>query len=130
MGKQEEKMILIENWMFWMFLIAALCMFASIFVMNKSISSLERDVELNKSVLSDLMNELVLENCDCEECTQESNETKTKTNLVSYNGEEKTLKKWCEELNLNYNTMNSRIKRLGWSVEKAFNTPTQSRKKT
>lgn len=42
---------------------------------------------------------------------------------VEYKGKVKTLAQWVEELNLPYHTVYSRIKRWGWTVEKAFETP-------
>lgn len=38
---------------------------------------------------------------------------------VTYRGETKTLKEWCELLSLNYNTLYSRL-RSGWDIEKMF----------
>lgn len=43
--------------------------------------------------------------------------------LIEYNGVSKTLKQWCEELELNYKNTHKRIKNLGWSIEKAFLEP-------
>jgi len=43
--------------------------------------------------------------------------------FIEYRGEIKTLSEWCEKLDLAYYTIQSRIKKLGWSVEKAFEMP-------
>lgn len=42
--------------------------------------------------------------------------------IVNYKGEEKPLKQWCEDLNLNYKKIFARIKQLGWTVDKALST--------
>lgn len=39
---------------------------------------------------------------------------------IKYNGETKSLRKWCKELNLNYKKVWWRIHN-GWSIERAFN---------
>ena len=61
-------------------------------------------------------------NCTWENAKSQANNRSTNF-IVKYNGEEKTLKTWCEELGLGYQTIYARIKRYGWSVEKAFETP-------
>lgn len=61
-------------------------------------------------------------NCTWEDAKSQANNRSTNF-FVEYNGEEKTLKIWCEELGLAYQTIYARIKRYGWSVEKAFETP-------
>ena len=48
---------------------------------------------------------------------------------IEYKGETKTLWELCEELNLNYNLVHNRIKKLGWSLEKAINTPVNENKR-
>ena len=50
---------------------------------------------------------------------------KRDTIRVTYNGIEKPLIAWCEELGLCYDSTHERIKDLGWSVERAFETPSQ-----
>lgn len=42
---------------------------------------------------------------------------------IEYNGRTKILIEWCEELNLHYDTVRVRIGKLGWTPEKAFETP-------
>lgn len=47
-----------------------------------------------------------------------------RTNIkIAYKGEIKNLKEWCDELNLNYKLIHGRITYGGWSVERAFETP-------
>lgn len=43
-----------------------------------------------------------------------------RTRRVTYLGQTKSLVEWCEELELGYYTVHSRITKLGWSVEKAL----------
>ena len=50
---------------------------------------------------------------------------KRETIRVAYHGVEKPLIEWCVELGLCYDTMNDRIVNRGWSVENAFETPSQ-----
>ena len=40
--------------------------------------------------------------------------------LITYKGKSQSIKAWCEELNLNYSTVKSRLSKLNYSVEKAF----------
>lgn len=43
--------------------------------------------------------------------------------MIEFRGKIKTLKEWCNELNLPYNTIHARLNMYKWSVEKAFTTP-------
>lgn len=52
---------------------------------------------------------------------------RTSNHLITYKGKTQNLKQWCEELNLNYGIMESRINRYKWSIEKAFKTKTNFR---
>lgn len=46
-----------------------------------------------------------------------------RNNFIEYNSETHTLAEWCENLNLHYKTVNSRLYK-GWSVQRTFETPT------
>ena len=48
---------------------------------------------------------------------------KQNTIWVVYKGQRKPLKVWCGELGLKYEKITQRLKPLGWSVERAFETP-------
>ena len=48
---------------------------------------------------------------------------KQNTIWVDYKGQRKPLKVWCDELGLKYEKITQRLKPLGWSVERAFETP-------
>lgn len=50
-----------------------------------------------------------------EQCNNRSN-----NHLINYNGETYTLSEWSNKLNINRGTLNSRINKLKWTVEKAF----------
>lgn len=47
--------------------------------------------------------------------------------VLEYDGQNKTLIEWCAELGMDYDCIRQRIKVLGWSVEKAFETPVRKR---
>ncbi len=42
---------------------------------------------------------------------------------ITYNGQTCTLAEWAEKLNMNYSTLNRRINKLNWTIEKALKTP-------
>lgn len=45
--------------------------------------------------------------------------------LLEYNGEAKNICAWAKELGISANTLYGRIYRMGWSIEKAFETPSR-----
>ncbi len=49
---------------------------------------------------------------------------------ITYKGETKIMKEWAKELGIDYHVIQSRITKLGWSVEKAFETPVNQLGKT
>lgn len=53
---------------------------------------------------------------------QQSNNKRTNV-VISYNGKTQTLTQWCRELNVDYDSMQARIKTYGWSIEEAFTIP-------
>lgn len=57
---------------------------------------------------------------------------KTNNFRLEYNGQTHTLAEWCRELDLDYSLTLIRLRKLGWTVERAFTTsktPTQPCKK-
>ena len=40
--------------------------------------------------------------------------------LITYKGVTMTLKQWSEKLNINYQTVHSRLNRSHWTIEEAF----------
>lgn len=67
------------------------------------------------------------ENCRWATIKEQANNTRA-NRFLTYNGETKTMTKWCEILNMKCTTLFTRLK-LGWSVEKAFTIPVRERKK-
>lgn len=62
-----------------------------------------------------------------EEVTKKSRRMKNGELILEYNGQEKALTEWCVELGMDRDCVRQRIRRLGWSVEKAFETPVRKR---
>lgn len=61
------------------------------------------------------------DNCTWIDRKEQANNRSTNF-LVEYNGEKKTLMQWSEELELPYHTLYARLKKYGWTVDKAFTT--------
>ena len=59
---------------------------------------------------------------------QRHNKTKNSTHWIEYNGQKLTMKQWSELLNINYKTLENRINKYHWSIEKALTTPTKKEK--
>lgn len=51
---------------------------------------------------------------------------KRSNRLLNYNGDTKPLVEWCEILGLKYSTINARLNKYHWPVERAFNNPTKN----
>ena len=66
------------------------------------------------------------ENCRWVTMLQQMNNT-SRTKMITYKGKTQSIPNWCRELNLNYKTVRTRINEYGWSVERAFTTPTKQR---
>lgn len=49
--------------------------------------------------------------------------------IITYNGKTQNLNDWCKELKLDYKRTNNRIKKLGWSFEKAISEPVDIKKR-
>lgn len=47
--------------------------------------------------------------------------------ILEYNGQEKTLTEWCNELGMDRDCVRQRIRKSKWSVKKAFETPIRQR---
>jgi hypothetical protein len=62
------------------------------------------------------------ENCRWATKKQQSNNRRSNI-VVEYNGETKTLKEWCEHINISYQLVYRRYKLYGWPIEKAFYIP-------
>ena len=63
---------------------------------------------------------------NCKWITREEQAKNKRSNIfIEFNNETHCLKEWARILNLNYKALHSRLKN-GWSVEKAFSTPTKT----
>lgn len=49
--------------------------------------------------------------------------------MVTHNGKTQNLSDWCAELNLDYKRVNNRIKKLGWSFDRAITEPVDTNKR-
>ena len=58
-------------------------------------------------------------NCRWVDKKEQSSNTR-KTTYYEFNKEKHTIKEWSEILNINYNTLRSRILELNWSIEKSL----------
>lgn len=64
------------------------------------------------------------EKTNCRWATKkEQANNKRSTMYINYNNDIKSLKEWCEILELNYKKTHKRIKYYGWSIERAFFDP-------
>lgn len=59
--------------------------------------------------------------------TEPIDNTICKEKLYSFNMKSLTLRQWAEELNMNYETLASRIYKRKWTIEKALTTPVKKR---
>lgn len=62
------------------------------------------------------------ENCRWATMLEQAKNKRT-NKMITYNGITDTLQGWTKRLGFRKNTLRVRIVELGWSVEKAFNTP-------
>ena len=62
------------------------------------------------------------ENCRWATKKQQSNNTRTNV-LVTFNHKTMTIAEWARELNINYETLQHRLKYLNWPTKKALTTP-------
>jgi len=62
------------------------------------------------------------DNCKWSTSKEQQNNMRSNVNII-YNGKTQTLSQWARELNIKIGTLNSRIFRDKWSVERAFTEP-------
>ena len=67
-------------------------------------------------------------NCRWVSMKDQGNNRKT-NRFLTFNGETKTLKQMCEKYGFGLKTVQCRIDKLGWSVDKALSIPTQKQEK-
>lgn len=68
------------------------------------------------------------ENCTWIPQSEQSSNTR-RCVIITYNGKTQNLNDWCKELNLDYKRINNRIKKLGWSFERAISEPVNVNKR-
>lgn len=44
----------------------------------------------------------------------------SRNRLITYNGKTQTMSQWADELGIKYDTLESRLNRLKWSIERAM----------
>jgi len=55
--------------------------------------------------------------------TREQHNNKRPNRPLTFNGRTQTIAEWARELGFSYFTLNTRLNRLGWSIERALTTP-------
>lgn len=95
---------------------------AELIVAIQSIQNDTEDAEETTNEESIVEEENVSEN-------EEKPAKKSRGKMIEYNGESKNLNQWAKELGMSGQTLFARIYISGWTVEKAFTTPTKARKK-
>lgn len=60
-------------------------------------------------------------NCRWADAKQQAN-NRTNSRYITYNGKTQTMSQWAEELGINRKTLECRIMKYNWTVERAFNT--------
>lgn len=64
---------------------------------------------------------------NCRWATRKEQANNRRDNVViEFEGQSMTLTQWSEALNINRNTLDGRISRYGWTIERAFTTPVRS----
>ena len=68
---------------------------------------------------------------NCRWTTNKEQQNNRRDNLmITYNGKTQTLTQWAEETGINEMALRSRIKKLGWSAERALTEPVNFQKKS
>ncbi len=78
--------------------------------------------------LDRINNHIGYEPSNCRWVTKKEQARNMLTNkYITYQGETLCMKAWAERLNINYNTLQSRLGKYQWSVKRAFTTPTKNK---
>lgn len=84
----------------------------------------------DKLSIDRINNSLGYEPNNCRWVSMKQQQNNKKNNLtITYKNKAQSLTGWCEELKLDYFTINQRIKKLKWDVERAFTQPVKVRVK-
>ena len=67
------------------------------------------------------------DNCRWVSMCEQMNNT-TRNHYLEYNGKRQTVAQWAKETGLSYATVNQRINKLHWSVERALTTPARNQR--
>lgn len=90
------------------------------------------ELEIDKDYLCDKLNisPKIYSPDTCLWTTKNNNISISSTNrYIEYKNNIKSLEEWCKELNLNRNTISTRLNVLKWNIERSFETPTTSKEK-
>ncbi len=78
----------------------------------------------SKYTLERIDNDKGYEPDNCRWATRKEQSNNMSSNVVlDYNGETKTIAQWCSELGHVYSTIRGRVRRYGWTVVRALETP-------
>ena len=55
---------------------------------------------------------------------------RTRTRLITFNGKTQSIKEWEQEMDFPRQTLDNRLNKLGWSIERALTTPVKVLKRT
>jgi len=82
----------------------------------------------DKLSIDRINNNLGYEPKNCRWVNMKQQQNNKKNNLtIEYQNKVQSLTDWCQELNLDYFTINQRIKKLKWDINKAFTQPIKAR---
>lgn len=68
------------------------------------------------------------DNCKWIPLSEQAN-NRTSCIMITHEGVTKNLTEWCSELGLEYKMVHNRLKKLGWTFEKAISTPVDTTKR-
>ena len=54
---------------------------------------------------------------------------RTRTRLITFNGKTQSIKAWEQEMGFPRQTLDNRLNKLGWSIERALMTPVKTIKR-
>lgn len=66
--------------------------------------------------------EIIVQNCEWIQLKDQA-KNKTNTHYIEYNNKTQSLTEWSKETSIPFDTLRARIVTLGWSIDKALETP-------